>query len=86
MGTRTAAWSHWLRSSATVMAVSFKKLKIDGKHLSGVQLVSYLADAQAAGDYYSEDETAPMNWLATPLARRRYALADYGCRRRRCAS
>ncbi len=78
MGTPATVRSHWLRSSATVMAVSFKKLKIDGEHLSGAQLVSYLADAQAAGDYYSEDETAPMNWLATPLARRRYALEDYG--------
>jgi hypothetical protein len=58
------------------MAASFKKLKIDEQHLTGAQVVAYLADPQSAGDYYSESGTAPMNWLATPLANTLFALGE----------
>lgn len=56
------------------MAVSHKKLKIDECHLTGAQVVAYLADPQSAGDYYAEDGMAPMNWLATPFVNEAFGL------------
>src|SRR5215467_9432765 len=58
------------------MAVSYKKLKIDEEHLTGAQVVAYLADPQSAGDYYTEDGSAPMNWLTTPRVSERFALGE----------
>ena len=58
------------------MAVSVKKIKVGPGALSGKDVVNYLADPQSAGDYYSEDGAAPMNWLATPHATTLFALGE----------
>ena len=55
------------------MATSLKKLKIGGQ-LTGADVVGYLSDPQDVGDYYTEEGTAPMNWLATERARTIFAL------------
>jgi conjugative relaxase-like TrwC/TraI family protein len=56
------------------MATSLKKLKIGVGQLAGADVVGYLADPQDVGDYYTEEGTAPMNWLATERARTIFAL------------
>jgi conjugative relaxase-like TrwC/TraI family protein len=50
------------------MAATHKKLIFGGAQTAG-QAVVYLADPQAAGDYYSESEHAFMRWVASPRAR-----------------
>jgi conjugative relaxase-like TrwC/TraI family protein len=56
------------------MAAGWKKLKVGEGH-SAEAAVSYLADPQARGDYYTEGG-AFMRWLATPRARTHLALGD----------
>jgi TrwC relaxase len=57
------------------MALGWKKLKIGEQHGTAEQAVSYLADAQARGDYYTERGSF-MRWLATPRARTFFGLGD----------
>lgn len=59
------------------MATSVKKLTIDAKQTAD-QAVSYLLDAQAAGDYYTEDGQAFSRWLATDRVRTFFGLHKPG--------
>jgi hypothetical protein len=57
--------------------VSVKKLTMGGEQ-TAEQVVGYLADPQATGDYYSEAGRAFMRWLATPRSRTFFALGQPG--------
>lgn len=59
------------------MATSVKKLIISDE-LTAEQVVGYLRDAQAAGDYYSEEGQAFMRWVATDRVRALFALPQPG--------
>jgi len=58
-----------------LMAAGLKKLTIGGEY-TAEQAVSYLADPQARGDYYSEGGAALMFWLATPRSRTYFGLSE----------
>jgi hypothetical protein len=51
------------------MSVSWNKLKVGGSvALSAAEIVAYVADPQAAGDYYSEADQTFLMWHTTERA------------------
>jgi conjugative relaxase-like TrwC/TraI family protein len=60
------------------VSVSWKKLKLGPKQLTAEQIVVYLFDAQAAGDYYSEAGQALTMWHTTARAAVELGIARPG--------
>lgn len=63
------------------MSVSVKKLKLAPNELSAEQIVGYVMDSQARGDYYSERDQAFMRWVTTDRVREYFGLGNRGLRR-----
>jgi hypothetical protein len=71
--TRPAATTRRRRTPQRQVHHRIKKLIMD-ESLTAEAVVSYMADAQPTGDYYTEGGSAVMMWLATERARTYFAL------------